>query len=121
MRLKILFLSAAVLSYIDSHLDKDISVLQLANIMNLDTVYFSNLFCSTFKIPPIQYIQNKKMDLAQNLLLNSMMSIREIALKCGFEDSDYFSRIFKKKMNMSPRQFRGKYILPDPISHTDQS
>lgn len=48
------------------------------------------------------------MDLAQNLLLNSMMSIREIALKCGFEDSDYFSRIFKKKMNMSPRQFRGK-------------
>lgn len=111
----------AVLCYIDSHLDKDISVLQLANIMNLDTVYFSNLFCSTFKIPPIQYIQNKKMDLAQNLLLNSMMSIREIALKCGFEDSDYFSRIFKKKMNMSPRQFRGKYILPDPISHTDQS
>lgn len=106
----------SVLSFIDSHLDKDISVLQLANIMNLDTVYFSNLFCSTFKLPPIQYIQNKKMELAQNLLLNSNMSVREIAQKCGFEDPDYFSRIFKKKTELSPRQFRGKYLLPDDLN-----
>lgn len=103
----------SVLSYINSHLDKDISIRQLANIMSLDPIYFSNLFSSTFGLPPIKYIQIKKMELAQNLLLNSTMSVREIAFKCGFEDPDYFTRIFKKKTELSPRQFRGKYLLPD--------
>ena len=102
-----------VLSYIDGHLDKDLSLQELAGIMNLDPIYFSNLFCATFKVPPIQYLHRKKIELAQNLLLNTDLSIKEIAQRCGFEDADYFSRIFRKKTGTSPRQFRNRFFRAD--------
>jgi len=99
-----------VLNYIDYNIEKEISICELAGIMHFDATYFSNLFSQTFDIPPKQYILQKKISKAQALLLDESIPISTIAVKCGFADQMYFSRIFKKKVGLSPLAYR-KSIL----------
>lgn len=56
---------------------------------------------------PSAYIQKIRLEKAQRMLqVEPNMSIGEIALKCGFEDFAYFSRVFKKKYGVMPSQYR---------------
>lgn len=55
-----------------------------------------------------KFIQNRKMLEAKRLLSTTKFTIQEIALTLGFEDTSYFSRIFKKKEGLSPQEFRMK-------------
>ena len=55
---------------------------------------------------PIDYLLHVRLSKAAELLLKSEMSISEIAQECGFTDSNYFSRQFKKRYNLSPRDYR---------------
>ncbi len=57
---------------------------------------------------PIAYRNEIRMTAAKSMLKNSNLPIREIALKIGFDDQYYFSRIFKKAVGVSPREFRMK-------------
>lgn len=95
-----------VLNYIDQNIEKEITINELAELMHLDPTYFGNLFSQTFEISPKQYILRKKISKAQMLLLDDSIPINDIALRCGFEDQLYFSRIFKKKTGLSPINYR---------------
>ena len=55
---------------------------------------------------PISYINKIRIEKAAALFKNSDRSITEIAMEVGFDDSNYFSRIFKKQMGMSPREYK---------------
>lgn len=98
-----------VLNYIEENLDKDISIPFLANIMNFNVVYFSNLFKQTFNVSPLRFIQNKKVFLAQILLINTNLTVKEISEKCGFKDQYNFSKFFFKKMKLYPTHYLKKF------------
>ncbi|HEY7773021.1 MAG TPA: helix-turn-helix transcriptional regulator, partial [Marinagarivorans sp.] len=57
-------------------------------------------------LSPLQYVQNKRMSIAEDLLRTSNITIAEIANLSGFQDPQHFSRLFKKLYNVSPRQYR---------------
>lgn len=97
---------APVFEYIKTHLAEKIPVQTLAKLMNLDSVYFSNLFCETFGIPPTQYIISKRIQSAQLLLSDKSLSIKEIAFCTGFENEAYFSRLFRQKTELTPSEYR---------------
>lgn len=67
---------------------------------------------------PNQYQLNLRLDKAKELLVNTGLSISEIAYQTGFESVSYLSRIFKKKIRVSPKAYRQQFFQP-PLNATD--
>ncbi len=101
---------SAVLAYIDEHYKENIKLKTLADIMNISTMYFSNVFKSTFNISPKQYILNKRLTKSQELLIESELSIKDIAYAVGFDNENYFSEFFTSKMGISAMKFRSRRV-----------
>ena len=101
---------ADVLAYIDANYREDISVSTLASIMNISPMYFSNYFKKTFHISPKQYVLNKRLMESQRLLLESRLSIKEIAYMVGFENENYFSEFFAQRVGISALRFRKREL-----------
>ena len=99
-----------VLVFIENNYKKKIKLEELAGIMNISSMYFSNYFKNTFHISPKQYILNKRLAESQRLLLESRMSISEIAYEVGFENENYFSEFFAQKTGISALKFRNREL-----------
>ena len=94
------------IQYINKHLDRRISVSALADLMCITSDHFSKVFKRIIGMPPCEYIQMKRIERAQTLLLTSHMSIIEIAEKVGISNLSQFSRLFSKMVRCSPREYR---------------
>jgi len=94
-----------LLLYIDTHYNEDISLNELSNIVKLSSTHINRLFQSELKISPMQYLIQVRLEQAKKLLLSSEFTITKIASKCGFNSSAYFSKMFKKYYNATPKEF----------------
>lgn len=95
-----------ILKYIGDNFAGKISIDELAAMANVSKYHFCRLFKQITGKSAVDYINKLKIDKAIKLLCESNLNITEIALSCGFNDSNYFSRIFKKYKGISPVQFR---------------
>lgn len=86
----------------------DISIEQIAVRLSVDPAYFSRKFTQQVGLSPKQYILNKRIERAKELLRVTNAGIFEIANSIGYDDQFYFCRIFKKISGMSPSQYRKK-------------
>ena len=93
-------------SYIDSNISKNILVKDICKHLNFSRNYLYMYAKKYIDCPLNEYILNRRINFAKNLLLNSNTIMKEICLKCGFSDYHYFARIFKRKTGISPRAFR---------------
>ena len=66
-------------------------------------------FLRTVGITPAQYLSKLRMNHAAELLQNSRLPVGEIALRCGYRDSNYFSRVFRKNFGCTPGMFRKQH------------
>jgi AraC-like DNA-binding protein len=98
-----------ILKYIDNNLTGNLSNKKLASKINMSTNSFLRLFTNEAKVSPQQYILKKKIEKACVILHYSKYSIEEIAQKTGFNDRFYFSRVFKKTINISPAAYRKSF------------
>lgn len=94
-----------VFSYIDTHLNGCIHVKELADIMCMSTDHFTRIFKTINGMPPSQYIQLKRIERAQTLMLLSDMSVKEIAEEIGIPNLSQFSKLFRKHVGRSPREY----------------
>ena len=106
-----IFKLAAAVAYIEKNFCSDISVTELAQISGYSERQFSRLFKSAFSTPPNTYITNLRIQKAQQLLKNSSQSIGEISWSCGYDDQNYFSRIFKKTVGLTPTEYKRNLAL----------
>ena len=81
---------------------------------NVTPEYLHVLFRQKTGFTPRDFIAKQKLDLAQHLLVNSELTISEIALRCGFSDVYPFSKFFKKRRGVSPSSYRKAKGLPLP-------
>lgn len=95
-----------ILSYILSHYADKLTTAELAKKWYLSEYYFCKFFKSTTGQSPMNYINRTRIEKSATLLKNTDESITNIAIKVGFNDVNYYSRTFKKFMNMSPTQYR---------------
>lgn len=95
-----------IFSYIDNHLYQNIHVSDLAEQMCLSSDHFTRIFKQISGMSPIQYIQAKRIERAQTLLLASRLSIKEIAETVGIPNLSQFSKLFTKETGHSPREYR---------------
>ena len=95
-----------VCSYIDNNLDKDLSLDILANVADVSTFYLSKLFKEEKSENIVNFVTNKRLEKARQLLSETKFSIKEITAFTGYNDQNYFSRLFKNKFGISPSEFR---------------
>jgi len=94
------------ISYLHQHSDKTVNVSQLSRMAHLSQRQFFRVFRKATEQTPIQYQQMIQINHAKELLEKTDLSMTEIAQRCGFDDSNYFSRIFHKKTGLTPRDYR---------------
>ncbi|HJO92323.1 MAG TPA: AraC family transcriptional regulator [Victivallales bacterium] len=98
-----------IIKHIDNNLASDLSNVRLAKIIHMSTNAFSRLFLNEVGRSPQKYILKRRIEKACIILHYSSDSIDSIAHKTGFCDRFYFSRMFKKKMNVSPVAYRHSF------------
>ena len=103
---------APVLSYVENHYREPLPVSVLAARMHMSTVYFSNAFKAAFHIAPKQFLLNKRLTESRRLLLETDLSVKEIAYAVGFENENYFSELFAARTGVSATRFRQR-ALPE--------
>ena len=100
----------AAISYIKANYKNDLSLTEVANYVNLTTYHFSKLFKSTMGTSFINYITTLRIQKAQDMLLDTFMSVAEISENSGFSSTNNFFRVFKKITGMSPQQYRSTQV-----------
>ena len=93
-----------------------LSVQTIASEMNISTAYLRKIFVENVGMSPLKYIKTLRINLAADILSTTAKSVDEAARECGFQDTSYFCKEFKKTMGASPLSFRKKYhITTAPI------
>ncbi len=94
------------IAYMLEHMSERLTLEQLAERMHMSRSHIIELFKEHTGYTPIDYFIHLKVQKSCRMLDQTDMSINEIALQIGYEDPFYYSRIFKKVMGMSPRDYR---------------
>jgi two-component system response regulator YesN len=92
--------------YIAKHYTKPIKLEDVAQAVNLSQYYFSRVFKQEKGLSFTEYLTQKRIDCAKTLLNSSQLSVKEIAYESGFQDPNYFSKIFKRITGMTPSEFK---------------
>ena len=96
--------------FIDINFADDISLDDMTQFAGVTRFHGSHLFKDTFGMSPVKYLVRRRIGQAQTLLIATNMSVREIAWKVGYPNSDYFCSLFKKKVGHTPREYRKQYL-----------
>ncbi len=95
--------------YIIENLDKNLSLDEISERAGFSATHFARLFKKRYGMPVTEYIISRRIAGAQMLLATTQMPIKNIAHQSGFTDQLYFSRIFRKKLHITPGDFRRFY------------
>jgi AraC-like DNA-binding protein len=108
----------AVLDYVRANLEKPLAVVDLAEIAGLSRAHFSRMFALSEGLPPAEFVLAERMRRAARLLAGAAgQPVKEIAGMCGFEDPNYFAKVFRRFFGTSPTEFRttGMYAAVENV------
>lgn len=95
-----------ILKYVENHYMHKITIAAIAEEAGLSASYFMKYFKHMMGTSFIDYLNDYRLTMASRLLLSSDSSILAIAAETGYENLSYFNRAFKKKFQMTPREYR---------------
>lgn len=95
--------------YIKNNLTDSLNLSSLAKSVYVSNSHLSSLFKQSFGCGAVRYQQNLRMKKARELLTNPFLSIQSIAERCGYEDSNYFIRLFRQHHGIPPKKWRAHY------------
>ncbi len=98
-------------AFMELNFMNDIETEDLLKVAHYSQRHFIRLFSAIYSTTPQQYLLSIRIRHACSLLREKTFSITEIAAKCGFNDSNYFCRIFKKNIGMTPSMYRKSIIV----------
>ena len=95
-----------VVEYIQRNLKEDINLKKLSAFASMSTTSFYRFFKRELGMSPIEFILKEKIKCAKKLLKNPNIQINEVCYLSGFENANYFSRLFKKHEGITPKQYQ---------------
>lgn len=98
-----------VIDYIQTYLDLNLGLKELADLSNLSPFYFSRLFKESTGVTPYHYISQQRIERAKHLLKDTNIAIAEVALRCGFSSQSSFSTAFRKALGVTPSVYRRSF------------
>lgn len=104
-----------VMTYINANFDRPVLLADAAKLANMAEVSFSRFFKARTGVSFIDCLIEIRISNASRLLIDSNLSISEIAYNCGFNNISNFNRTFKKKKNLTPVEFRQSHRTENRI------
>ena len=95
--------------YINEHFSEQIRITDLAEMENMCMTTYNLHFKKYVGTPPTKYIIKLRVQLATELLLNSELTIGEIASRCGYNDYNLFTKVFKSEIGSAPTKYRKSF------------
>ena len=94
------------IDYIHTYLNRDLSLAELASVVNISPTYFASLFKQTMGISPHQYVIQQRVERAKVMLMKTDLAIADIALQVGFSSQSHLTQQFKRVTGLTPKQIR---------------
>ena len=92
--------------YVSEHLEEDISVEALAELVELSPFHFSRVFKHTTGLTPLNFVTRERITRAQQLIRETSRSLIEIGMDVGYSNPSYFARVFRRVVGVTPTEFR---------------
>ena len=103
-------LAADIIRKLDESITSNISIEQICSELYISKSKLMREFKKYYHTTPHEYLLDRKMSLAKTILANKYQSIKSIAERLDFADEHYFTNVFKKRVGMTPTQFRNEKI-----------
>ncbi len=100
------------IQFIEENYARDISLADIASAGSLSPFYINKAFKTVLGDTPIRYLTKIRIRCGMCQLCDTDLSIDEIARQCGFQNANYFAKVFRKYVNMSPTDFRKQKMSP---------
>lgn len=97
-------------SFLDMKITEAFNLSELCDFMFLSESQVIRIFKNEFNVTPYAYFMEKKHTFAKNMLLNTNLSVKQIASRLHYTDEYYFSNVFKKKEGVSPKSYRNRHF-----------
>lgn len=94
------------LQFMDDHVMEAPSLAAIAGTVHLSPEHFHRLFRAQFQTTPFEYLLRRRLAQAHRLLAEGLLSVKEVAAACGYDDPYYFSRLFRQRHGATPRDVR---------------
>jgi len=98
-------------TYIETHLDSSLDTATLASLVKLSTFYFCRAFRETFNTTPHAYVMRRRIEGAQELMLQTNASLAQIAMDCGFADQAHLTKAFRRFVTDTPGAWRRARVI----------
>lgn len=98
-----------ITSWMQEHLDEDISLTVLSDLFHLNPQYISQLFKAEIGVSFLSYLTTIRLEKAKKLLISTDMSITELAMACGYADYRVFTKVFRKSEGITPSGYRREF------------
>ena len=98
-----------IIDLINEHYNEEISLKTMSNTFNINSAYLGQLVKKECGMMFTDYLNNTRITVAKSFLLETEMSSNEISTKVGYNNSNYFYRVFKKYTGLYPTEYREKY------------
>ncbi|MBB4287238.1 helix-turn-helix domain-containing protein [Roseospira goensis] len=95
-----------ITAFIDANLDRTVPLSEMATVVGLGRSHFGTAFHTSFGRSPYQYLHERRVEKAKELLLDDRRTIVDIALDVGFSNHGHFTKVFRKVTGTTPSQFR---------------
>jgi AraC family transcriptional regulator len=95
-----------VVAHIELHLSSRLSNDELSQLAGLSIFHFGRAFRNTFGESPHSYVIRRRIELAQRLMVNSNLSLSQIAADCGMADQAHFCKLFRRFVGVTPNAWR---------------
>ncbi|MGL4335888.1 MAG: helix-turn-helix domain-containing protein [Turicibacter sp.] len=104
-----LILVKTALEFLHAHYQEHIIISDIAKSISISTEYFCRIFKLFTGKTPVEYLNDFRINQAAHLLISTNLSILDIAIECGFENTSYFIKKFKLQKGTTPKQFKKLY------------
>jgi AraC family transcriptional regulator len=99
-----------VTEFIEENLEHDLTLAEIAEIAELSPFHFARSFKQATGSTPIQFLTQRRIDLAKRLLVESELPIVEVGLRAGFKNQSHFTTLFRKTTAMTPKAYRNEHL-----------
>jgi transcriptional regulator GlxA family with amidase domain len=96
---------------LETNLHQALTLRSVARAVGVSASHLSALFAAQCGVGPMHYLQRLRVERACWLLSNPYLRIHEVAEACGYEDVNYFTRLFRRSLGISPGHWRTKRLL----------
>jgi AraC family transcriptional regulator len=94
------------IEYIHTHLERDLSLVEIADVINISPVYFARLFKQAIGTSPHQYVIQQRVERAKEMLSKTDLAIADIASQVGFSSQSHLTQQFKRLTGITPKKIR---------------